>query len=43
VSPAVFHFPRRDPPLTLAVITDGEDIGLAETLLLAAAERWQAN
>jgi D-alanyl-D-alanine carboxypeptidase len=40
VSPAVFHFPRRDPPLTIAVITDGEDVGLAESLLLKVAERW---
>ncbi len=39
-SPAVFHFPRRDTPLTIAVITDGEDVGLAETLLLAAAGQW---
>ncbi|HEY7843698.1 MAG TPA: serine hydrolase domain-containing protein [Bradyrhizobium sp.] len=40
VSPVVFHFPRRDPPLTIAVITDGEDVGLAETLLLKVAEQW---
>jgi D-alanyl-D-alanine carboxypeptidase len=39
-SPAVFHFPRRDPPLTIAVATDGEDPGFAETILLAAAEHW---
>jgi len=39
-SPAVFHFPRCEPPLTIAVITDGEDIGFAETLLLAAAGEW---
>jgi hypothetical protein len=41
-SPAVFHFPRRAPPLTIAVITDGEDISLAETLLRAAAVQWPA-
>jgi CubicO group peptidase (beta-lactamase class C family) len=34
---AVYHFPRRDPPLTIAVATDGEDQGLAETILLEAA------
>ncbi len=42
VSPAVFYFPRRDPPLTIALITDGEDVGLAEMLLLEVAERRQA-
>jgi CubicO group peptidase (beta-lactamase class C family) len=42
VSPVVMHFPRREPPLTIALITDGEDVGLAETLLLEAAADWQA-
>lgn len=39
-SPAVFHFPRCEPPLTVAIITDGEDVGLSETILLAAAAQW---
>ncbi len=37
VSPVVMHFPRREPPLTIALITDGEDGGLAETLLFEVA------
>ena len=42
VSPVVMHFPRREPPLTIALITDGEDVGLAETLLLEVAAHAQA-
>jgi CubicO group peptidase (beta-lactamase class C family) len=41
-SPAVYHFPRAASgrePLTVAVITDGEDIGQAESLALALAQR----
>jgi len=41
-SPVVIHFPRRNPALTIAVVTDGEDFALAETLLLKAAEQWPA-
>jgi CubicO group peptidase (beta-lactamase class C family) len=41
VSPVVFYFPSREPPLTIALITDGEDIGLAETLLLRLAQHWR--
>jgi D-alanyl-D-alanine carboxypeptidase len=39
-SPAVFHFPRHDPPLTITVTTDGEDPGLAEAILLIVADNW---
>jgi CubicO group peptidase (beta-lactamase class C family) len=35
-SPAIYHFPRA-VPLTVAVITDGEDIGQAETMAVALA------
>jgi hypothetical protein len=41
-SPAVYHFPRpasAKGPLTVAVITDGEDIGQAETIALAIAQQ----
>jgi D-alanyl-D-alanine carboxypeptidase len=37
-TPAIYHFPARNPPLTIAVAIDGEDESLAETILLAAAE-----
>ncbi|HEY1930450.1 MAG TPA: serine hydrolase domain-containing protein [Acetobacteraceae bacterium] len=36
-SPAVYHFPTRSPPLTIAVATDGEDQSLAEDIVLAVA------
>lgn len=34
---AVYHFPRRDPPLTIAAAIDGEDQGLVETIVMEAA------
>jgi D-alanyl-D-alanine carboxypeptidase len=36
-TPAVYHFPRHDPPRTVAVATDGEDQGEAETIAWAIA------
>jgi CubicO group peptidase (beta-lactamase class C family) len=43
-SPAIYHFPRAQDaaPLTVAVVTDGEDIGQAETIVLALARRLRA-
>lgn len=40
VTPAVYRFAHRSPPLTVAIATDGEDQGIAEHLLVAAADSW---
>lgn len=39
-SPAVFHFKGKRQPLTICVITDGEDVGQAETMAVAASARF---
>jgi D-alanyl-D-alanine carboxypeptidase len=36
-TPAIYHFPTRSPPLTVAVATDGEGERLAEEIVLAVA------
>ncbi len=36
-SPAVFHFRGKRQPLTICVVTDGEDIAQAETMAVAAS------
>ena len=36
-SPAIFHFAQTDPPSTICVVTNGEDVGQAEEMVLAAA------
>ncbi|QQP92488.1 beta-lactamase family protein [Skermanella sp. TT6] len=39
-SPAVFHFRGKRQPLTICVITGGEDVGQAETMAVAASSRF---